>query len=262
MQVLAVRMRHNNSICTSAQRTLPSARIFSSATAWSAGKSFNSTPPVPPPNCPPREAWPVLLPLSRRPPLVEDKLEDVHVNPNDPTKVALADQTDGVYEVDFSLSFNVDGTLNTGTSSFVVSLLETVNDNDDDPVSGTNLRNPDNLVWSSDGFIYVNEDGSGNDVWKLDATTSMATLIADGHTTETSGVTDISSLVGFTPGSILLTNSYDGNSLNGNNGAVYMLVSPSAVLVPEPSTVGLGVVGILLLGALGWRYRKSARRGH
>ena len=35
-------------------------------------------------------------------------------------------------------------------------------------------------------------------------------------------------MVGFSAGSIFLTNSYDGNSVNGDNGSLYMLVSPSA----------------------------------
>ena len=76
--------------------------------------------------------------------------------------------------------------------------------------------------------IYLNEDGDSNDVWQLDPATGQVVQIANGQSTETSGIKDISDLVGFTAGSIFLTNSYDGNSINGNNGSLYMLVSPTA----------------------------------
>ena len=79
-----------------------------------------------------------------------------------------------------------------------------------------------------DGNIYVNEDGGGQDVWQLDPSTGQAIRIADGLGTETAGIKDISSLVGFEAGSIFLTNSYNGNIGNGNNGSLYMLVSPTA----------------------------------
>ena len=159
-------------------------------------------------------------------PLVESKFEDVHVNPNNPIQAVVAVQTDGVYRLSFDLQFNANGTLDTQSSSFVFSILNSANNND-------GLGNPDNVEWSTDGNIYVNEDGDGNDVWLLDPQSGLATRIADGLSTETSGIIDISFLVGFEPGSILLTNSYDGNSANGNNGSVYMLVSPTANMLPK-----------------------------
>lgn len=174
--------------------------------------------------------------LTTTEPLVEDKLEDVHTNPNDPTHVVLADQTDGIYDIGFNLQFNQNGTLDTNASSFQATLLDSANDNDG--VSGGNLSAPDNLVWSANGYIYVNEDGSGDDVWQLDPMTGDVVRIANGFDTETSGVIDISSKVGFTPGSILLTTSYDGSSANGDNGACYMLVSPIASLLGDVNLDG------------------------
>lgn len=164
-------------------------------------------------------------------PLMESKLEDIHVNPNDPVRAALAEQNNGVYEIVFDLKFNNDGTLDTGQSCFLISLLNSI-------TSGDNLNAPDNLVWSANGLIYVNEDGSGNDVWQLEPTTGDVVQIADGFTTETSGVIDVSCLVGMTAGSLLLTNSYDGNATNGNHGSLYMLVSPLASLVGDVNLDG------------------------
>jgi endonuclease I len=95
------------------------------------------------------------------------------------------------------------------------------------------LRCPDNLVWSADGFIYVQEDQSnqvGNfgaagfetSIWKLNATTGAATRITqtdrsnplplgstdgdigDFGNWESSGIIDVSSLFGEAPGELFL----------------------------------------------------------
>lgn len=173
-------------------------------------------------------------------PLVEDKLEDVHVNPNNPMQAVVADQTDGIYEISFVFQFDGNGTLNTATSSFTASLLNSISSSDD-------LDSPDNLDWSSDGFIYVNEDGGGHDAWQLDPDSGEVTRIANGITTETSGIKDISSLVGFESGSIFLTNSYNGSNANGNNGALYMLVSPSAQKTPDVLLGDVNLDGVVNL---------------
>ena len=167
---------------------------------------------------------------------MESKLEDVHVNPDNPTQAVVAEQNNGVYRIDFELHYNPDGTLDTSQSSFLFTLLDSASDNDG--TTGGNLSAPDNVVWSENGFIYVNEDGSGDDVWQLNPTTGDVLRIADGLTTETSGVMDVSGLVGFTPGSVLLTNSYDGTPVNGNNGSAYMLVSPEASLLGDVNLDG------------------------
>ena len=164
-------------------------------------------------------------------PLMESKFEDVHVNPDDPTQAVLAEQNKGVYQIDFDLHYHPDGTLDTSLSSFLFTLLDSATDNDG--TTGGNLSAPDNLVWSENGFVYVNEDGSGDDVWQLATSTGDVLRIADGLTTETSGVIDVSCLTGFTPGSVLLTNSYDGTPVNGNNGSLYMLVAPGASLLGD-----------------------------
>ncbi|MDB2686922.1 hypothetical protein N9Y42_06890 [Mariniblastus sp.] len=159
-------------------------------------------------------------------PLVEDKLEDVHVNPNNPIQAVVIDQTDGVYQLDFDLHFNPNGTLDTANSLFEFKLLNSI-------TNGDELDAPDNVDWSDDGYIYINEDGFGNDAWQLDPATGQAMRIADGIGTETAGIKDISHLVGFQSGSIFLTNSYFGTSSNGFSGALYMLVSPDATKLPS-----------------------------
>ena len=74
-------------------------------------------------------------------PLVEDKLEDVHVNPNNPTQAVVADQTDGVFQLDLDLQFNANGELDISTSSFVFTLLNSSTGSDA-------LNSPDNVDWS------------------------------------------------------------------------------------------------------------------
>lgn len=175
------------------------------------------------------------------------KLEDVDTNPNTPDEFVLADQTDGVYTFDLDLDFS-GGAFNAGASSFSVTKIG------DDGASGIDsFNNPDNLDWIatttldgttySDGLIFVNEDSDDGEVWIMnpDGTgkVSIATTISS---VESTGILDISELVGYLPGSILLTNN------QGSSSSMSVLVNPDATLVPEPgSMVMLGFGGMLLL---------------
>jgi hypothetical protein len=79
---------------------------------------------------------------------------------------------------------------------------------------------------------------------------SDLTLIGDtagiGGATETSGILDISVLVGYKPGSIVLTDN------QGSNASLTVLINPDATVVPEPSTFALTIFGLL---AIGWDRR-------
>jgi hypothetical protein len=170
--------------------------------------------------------------------LVSAKLEDVDTNPNDPTQAVIGIQETGLFSFDFNLDFS-GGTFNAPTSNFSITKLQNHN-NDLDGQFG----DADNVDWTAatslggttyaDGLIFVNEDsGTGNgETWM---TTSVPggtrTLIADtvgSPATETSGVLDISSLVGFRPGSILLTTN-QGSTV----GSLTVLINPNATLAGD-----------------------------
>ncbi|NBQ41818.1 MAG: hypothetical protein EBU23_04470, partial [Mycobacteriaceae bacterium] len=96
----------------------------------------------------------------------------------------------------------------------------------------------DNVDWTAptelggqsfpDGLIFVNEDsGTANgEIWMLRPDGSGLTAIADtvgvDTAAETSGVLDISALVGYRPGSVLLTSN------QGARSALTVLINPAA----------------------------------
>ncbi len=157
--------------------------------------------------------------------LTEDKLEDAHANPTDGTQLVLADQTDGVYKMDLNLQFSgnmLDTTSSTATIDQIV--RET----------GTgSLGNPDNLTWSSDGNIYVQQDGAGDGIWQMDSDGNNRVQIASGFS-EPSGIFDVSGYAGYEPGSVLLSSLQGG----GSSGAqLAVLISPTAAELPELAIV-------------------------
>ena len=95
------------------------------------------------------------------------RLEDVHTNPLNAQQLALAttgnsdfagaDRYGNLMVFDFSSTFTAAGTIATGASSLRVVY-------DGDRLGGlarqNGIRNPDNLVWSADGNLYVQEDRS------------------------------------------------------------------------------------------------------
>ncbi len=164
--------------------------------------------------------------------LAEDKLEDVHTNPADGTQLVLADQTDGLYTMDLDLQFagGVFDTLNSGATIDQIV-----------PEIGTNsLGNPDNLTWAEDGKLYVQQDGAGNGMWQMDPDGTNRVQIATGFS-EPSGIVDVSTLIGYAPGSVLLT-SIQGNG--GSGAQLSTLISPNAMQLLEGDLDGDGFVGI------------------
>jgi len=175
--------------------------------------------------------------------LREDKLEDIHTNPLDGTKLVFGDQTDGVYGMDLTFSF-LGNALDLVNSS--VGIHQIYNRN------AANIDAPDNVTWTANNKLYVQEDGSNQDMWELNPDGSGLLRIAQGDfgNGEPSGIIDVSAEVGYLPGSIFLT------SVQGTPSQLAVLISPNAVRVPEPSTLVLAGVAALF----GLALRRRARR--
>ena len=163
--------------------------------------------------------------------LREDKLEDVHTNPLNGNQLVFTDQTDGVYRLDVPMQFTA-GVFDPGLSPVTIKQI----DDDDAPPLGA----PDNLVWSKNGKIYVQEDGDGYEIWEIDEAGGSHVRVAQAFS-EPSGVIDASAELGYEPGSILLS-SIMGSG--GSGGAqLVLLISPSAKPIGSPGDYnGNGVV--------------------
>ena len=147
--------------------------------------------------------------------LLSSKLEDVDANPNDGTQAVLGDEDSGMFTFDFNLDFTT-GSFNAAASTFSITrVLGHANDIDGQ------FGDIDNVDWTAatsvggtprpNGFLLANEDSGtgGGETWILAPNGDGLTLIADtigaGLGTETTGVLDISDLVGYPPASILVT---------------------------------------------------------
>jgi len=160
--------------------------------------------------------------------LTASKFEDVDTSPGDPTQVLLGNQNFGTFTFDFDLDFN-GGSFSAAGSGFSITQIH--NDvapvNDADNVEWTAPTAMDGTVFS-DGLIFINEDNSNGEIWMDEPDGSNPILIADtagvSGATETTGIFDISDLVGYNPGSILLTNN------QGTNSSMTVLINPDATL--------------------------------
>lgn len=170
--------------------------------------------------------------------LTSSKMEDVDTSPSDPTKVVLGDQNSGTFTFDFNLKFS-GGSFNANASNFSITKLR---NNQGGP---GNLGDPDNVDWTDtttlngttfkDGLIFVNEDNGRGEIWVMEPDGSNPLVIGHslpgkglGEGAESTGVLDISTLVGYNPGSVVLSNNqgfYD-SSLN-------VLINPNATLRSE-----------------------------
>lgn len=186
--------------------------------------------------------------------LISSKLEDVDVSPNDPTQVVLGDQDSGLFTFDFSLAFGPGG-FDLAASGFSLTRIQ----EHADDVDGA-FGDADNVDWTAattlggvsypNGIILANEDtGTGNgEIWMMNPDGSALTKIGDtlgvSGATETTGILDVSSLVGYLPGSILLTNN------QGSSASLTALIHPQATPIPEPSAfilaVALASVAVML----------------
>jgi hypothetical protein len=150
--------------------------------------------------------------------LREDKLEDVHTNPMDGSQLVFADQTDGVYRLDLPLKFTAGEFDPAGTVTKIAQI-------DAHPTAP--LGSPDNLAWSRNGKIYVQEDGDGFEIWEIDEGGGGHVRVARGFS-EPSGVIDASDELGFLPGSILLSSLQGSSSTSGSQ--LVVLISPTATV--------------------------------
>lgn len=164
--------------------------------------------------------------------LIANKQEDVDTNPNNPTQFVQGVQETGLFTFEMSLDFS-SGSFSSTNSSFSITRIQDHN-NDTDGLFG----DADNVDWTEptllngtsyeQGLIFVNEDsGTANgETWVMSPDGSGLTLIADtvdlGGATETSGILDISTHVGYLPGSILLM----GNQ--GAQSSISVLINPDA----------------------------------
>ena len=186
------------------------------------------------------------------------KLEDVDTSPSNPTRVVLGDENSGLFTIDFALDFS-SGSFSAGGSSFSITEIQNhVNDTDGafgdaDNVDWTAATTLNGVTYSQ-GLILVNEDsGTGNgETWMMEPDGSGLMKIGDtigvSGATETSGILDISPLLAYLPGSILLTTN------QGANASLTVLVNPNATRVPEPTSLVLIVLGGGLLRLIGRPY--------
>jgi autotransporter-associated beta strand protein len=187
------------------------------------------------------------------------KAEDVHVDmqPSSAgfgTRAALASQGQGVFLIDFSSLDFVAGDLGAGRQSEVSVLFKAGTDGGDGSGATGLFTAMDNLVWSADGNLSVNEDDGEGDIWQIRVADLLADeaagdltpdtdkvfqiLDADAITglgiTESSGIIDISALLGYVPGSVFLT-----NGMGSVADQLAMLVAPTATLAPAVTTIDI-----------------------
>lgn len=183
--------------------------------------------------------------------LSSDKLEDVDTSPGDPTRAVLGDQTSGVFTFHFDLVFA--GGFDSGSSTFTITKISNT--------SGGigSLDNPDNVDWTDattlasgphpDGLIFVNEDNGSGEIWRINPDGSGKIKIASTTVSaESTGIFDLSELVGYRPGSVLITNS------QGSPASMSVLIAPDAVPTTPPAAPSLqwpgrAMLALLLIGA-------------
>ncbi len=136
----------------------------------------------------------------------------------------MGNQNFGLFTFDFDLDFG-GGSFRRAPSRFSITIVH-------DDVGSFN--DADNVDWSAptamngtnypDGLIFVNEDNSNGEIWMNAPDGSDLTLIGDtvgiSGATESTGILDISALVGYNPGTVLLTNN------QGSNSSLTVLIAP------------------------------------
>jgi len=176
--------------------------------------------------------------------LASDKLEDVDTSPGEPTLVVLGDQTSGVFVLDFDLVFS--GGFDSVNSSFTIVKISNTSG------GGNSLNSPDNVDWTDattlggtahpDGLIFVNEDNGTGEIWQLEPDGTNKIRVAETNLSgESTGIFDVSEMVGYRPGSILITNN------QGSTASMSVLISPDATPILPPEVPGVPWPGLALL---------------
>lgn len=184
--------------------------------------------------------------ISNRNALNSGKLEDVDTSPSEPTRVVLADETSGVFVLDFTLHFS-DGRFSSSTSSFVITNIVDQGDGGDGVLSDA-----DNVDWTyattlggisyPEGLIYVNEDEHDGEVWQINPDGSNPVLVARATGgASSSGIFDLSALVGYKPASIFICNTQgvfpSSLSILIHPDAELLISLPTALPIPTPQPV-------------------------
>jgi hypothetical protein len=152
--------------------------------------------------------------------LRDSKIEDIHTNPHNGNQAAFNDSDDGVYQIDALMAFS-GGLFSEGGSRAVISQLR--------GRDAATIFWPDNLLWSANGKLFVQEDDeAGFETWQLDGDGSNPVVVSSAFS-EPSGIDDISTLLGYQAGSVLVT-SIMGDGVTG--GQLAVLVSPQAATLP------------------------------
>lgn len=161
------------------------------------------------------------------------KHEDVDTSPSQPHRAVLGNQNFGLFTFDFDLDFS-SGSFDANSSGFSIEKIQ------NDTSNTLNIiGDQDNVDWTAatalggteyeEGLIFVNEDNSNGEIWVNTPNGDGLTLVADtagiSQATETSGILDISELVGYVPGSVLLTSN------QGSTSSLSVLINPEARLV-------------------------------
>jgi serralysin len=219
--------------------------------------------------------------------------EDVATNPFDGTQSVLASTGNSASADIWGTTYKIDVDFNNITAGNITAKIDILYDGNDADKQALGLRSPDNLDWADDGKIYINEDrsisaaqfaGTGKieaSIFSIDPNAanpaSSLTRIAQidrsavpaGQTDssptdignwETSGILDISTLLGNNPGEVLVFDVQahslrDGSiitatNVDGNNdgtktrqenlvegGQLSLLIAPQATLVQNTSLV-------------------------
>ncbi len=123
------------------------------------------------------------------------------------------------------------------------------------------MNSPDNVDWTDatalgvtpypDGLIFVNEDNDSGEIWQMDPDGSdqiriASTTVGD----ESTGIFDVSEMVGYLPGSIMITYN------QGSPASMSVLINPDAtpaapVDVPGMLWVGQALLALLLIATSG-----------
>jgi hypothetical protein len=164
------------------------------------------------------------------------KLEDGAVSPHSGSLVGFNCQDQGTFTMQLNIAF-AGANLDTATSSATIALLleEAL-----DGGAATGFNNQDNLDWSTPNLLFTQEDGDNQEIWQLNPASgnanrdALAIARVTGGAGEASGIVDVSALLGYMPGSILLTDTLSGTLADNQ---LVLMVSPTAQLVPEPASV-------------------------
>lgn len=164
--------------------------------------------------------------------LSSSKMEDVDTSPSFPTRVVLGDQNSGVFVLDFSLNFQ-GNQFRVNQSSFSIKKIANHNPNN-------NLNGADNADWTAvtslkgtsypQGIIFMNEDTDTGEIWQMTPDGGNKVRIGESKTGgESTGILDLSELVGYAPGSIVLSNNFGSPEGGGNlPSAMHILINPKA----------------------------------